>query len=353
MKYLVLLCCALLVGVASVRAGDPAITDIAQVDSLYAYVGEYVGCTAQGDVGVRVSTQAGDQPLFARVYAGGLPGMGWGTAAPEVLTGAAGEHGIGLRSGGNSGRELHGSQDQLVLVEPTGQHVPLRKVARRSVTQGQPAPRGAKLLFVGTDTSAWKDAKVTADGLLQGGTETVEPLVGGHLHVEFRTPYMPTSTGQKRGNSGVYLQRRYEVQILESFALEGIENECGAIYRQRRPDINMALPPLVWQTYDIFLVPAVFSSTGEKIQGAELTVIHNGLPVHYHTLITAKTGAGREEGPEPLPLLLQDHGDPVVFRNIWFVPSQSLPIAGRTNAGTLDRLPVRGMHSPMFTGLGR
>jgi hypothetical protein len=240
----------------------------------------------------------------------------------------------------------------MVLIEPSGQQVALRKIARRSVTQGQPAPLGAKVLFDGKDTSAWKNAKVTSDGWLQGGAETVEPLVGGHLHVEFRTPYMPTSTGQKRGNSGVYLQRRYEVQILESFALEGIENECGAIYRQRRPDLNMALPPLVWQTYDIFFVPAVFSSTGQKLKGAELTVVHNGVPVQYHTLVVAKTGAGRAEGPEPLPLLLQDHGDPVVFRNIWFVPSQALPMVGHATASKLD-WPQGGVNSQLFSALQR
>jgi hypothetical protein len=349
MKYLVLVGCALVLGAASVRAGDPAVTDIAQVDSLYSYVGEYVGHTARGEVGVRVSTQPGPQPLFARIYPGGLPGMGWGTATPELVAGGLDDRGATLRSKDGSGRELRVAGGQLVLVEPTGQPVPLRKLARRSVTQGQPAPLGAKVLFDGKDTSAWKNARLTPDGLLRGGTETVEPLVGGHLHVEFRTPYMPKSTGQKRGNSGVYLQRRYEVQILESFALEGIENECGAIYRQRRPDINMALPPLVWQTYDIFLVPPVFSNTGKKIKGAELTVVHNGVPVHYHTLVLAKTGAGREEGPEPLPLLLQDHGDPVVFRNIWFVPSQSLPSAWPATAGKLDLPRAHGMDGQLFS----
>lgn len=353
MKYSLLLLCALAVGASTVRGGDPAITDIAQVDSLYSYVGEYVGCTPQGDVGVRVSTQAGSEPLFARVYSGGLPGMGWGTAKPEVLNGSASDQGVALRAQGGAGRELRLVDNRMVLVEPSGQQVPLRKVARRSVTQGKPAPFGAKVLFDGKDTSAWKNAKVTADGLLKAGTETVEPLVGGHLHVEFRTPYMPTSTGQKRGNSGVYLQRRYEVQILESFALEGIENECGSIYRQRRPDINMALPPLVWQTYDIFFVPAVFSSSGEKLKGTELTVVHNGVPVHYHTLVTAKTGAGRNEGAEPLPLLLQDHGDPVVFRNIWLVPASSLPVAAQPLAGPIDIPSARRMNSPLFSALAR
>ncbi len=167
------------------------------------------------------------------------------------------------------------------------------------------------------------------------GCETVDPLVGGHLHVEFRTPYMSQSSGQKRGNSGVYLQRRYEIQVLDSFALEASKTNVVLSTGSARPDLNMALPPLVWQTYDIFFKPAVFQD-GKKIAGTELTVIHKGCAVHYNTLVTNKTGAGKEEGPEPLPLWLQDHGDPVVFRNIWLVPAVRLPLATRTEK--LDQL---------------
>lgn len=328
-------------GLSALHAADPAITDIDQVDELYAYVGEYTASTASGEIGVRVSTQDGDQPLFARVYPGGLPGLGWGTVTPEVLTGALDGQEVNLQAKEGGQRKLRSSGTRMLLVEPNGQEIELRKIARRGVTLGRPAPVGAKVLFDGHDTSAWKSAKVTDDGLLKVGCESVDPLVAGHLHVEFRTPYMRKSTGQKRGNSGVYLQRRYEVQILESFALEGIENECGAIYRQRRPDLNMALPPLVWQSYDILFVPAQFSSTGEKLKGTELTVIHNGVPVHYHTLVTAKTGAGRDEGAEPLPLLLQDHGDPIVFRNIWFVPTSQFPMSNAqpSSVHASDQLP--------------
>lgn len=310
-----------------IHSGDPAITDISKVDARYAAIGEYVATTSRGDIGVRISTQAGEQPLFARVYPGGLPGLGWGRDKPQLLAGTLNGQDVALQSTEGPQRTIRSAGKRMLLVETNGQEIELRKIARRSVTQGKPAPLGARVMFDGKDTSSWKDAKVTDEGYLKAGTESVDPLVAGHLHIEFRTPYMPESTGQKRGNSGVYLQRRYEVQILESFALEGIENECGAIYRQRRPDLNMALPPLVWQTYDIFFVPAVFSSAGEKLKGTELTVIHNGLPVHYHTLVIAKTGAGREEGPEPLPLVLQDHSDPIVFRNIWFVPTAALPVA--------------------------
>lgn len=331
-------------------AGDPAVTSLAEVDELYAYVGEYVGQASQGPVGVRISTQAGPQSLFARIYAGGLPGLGWGTQKPELVAGNLESVGITLRGEGPNASQVRSSGARMVLVEPSGREVELRKIARRSVTQGQAAPAGAEVLFAGRDTSAWKSAQVTDDGLLKAGAETVKPLVGGHLHLEFRTPYMAKSTGQKRGNSGVYLQRRYEIQVLDSFALEGANNECGAIYQQRRPDLNMALPPLVWQTYDIFFKPAQFSSSGEKTQGAEVTVIHNGVPVQYHNLIVAKTGAGRPEGPDPLPLLLQDHGDPVVYRNIWFVPSR---VPSRSIGFHIDRLQQVVAGEPSKTIVGR
>jgi len=158
---------------------------------------------------------------------------------------------------------------------------------------------------------------MTSDGLLKAGAETVDSIGSCRLHLEFRTPYMATSEDQKRGNSGIYIQRRYEVQILESFGQDIVFNGCGALYRQRKPNLNMALPPLVWQTYDIFFIAAKFDAQGKKTFPAQISVIHNGVPVHYRTAIASKTGAGKPEGPEPMPLLLQDHSDPVVYRNVW------------------------------------
>jgi hypothetical protein len=121
----------------------------------------------------------------------------------------------------------------------------------------------------------------------------------------------------------VYIQQRYEVQILDSFGLEGIENECGGLYRQTRPDLNMCLPPLAWQTYDIWFTPPQFAEDGKtKTANAHITVLHNGVAIHRHREVTAKTGGGKAEGPDPLPINLQDHGNPVMFRNIWLVPGQ-------------------------------
>jgi hypothetical protein len=182
-----------------------------------------------------------------------------------------------------------------------------------------PSP-GAIVLFDGTSTDAFDGGRMTDDGLLMAGGTTKQPVQDFYLHLEFRTPYMPYARGQGRGNSGVYIQRRYEVQILDSFGLPGEINECGALYRQKSPDVNMALPPLSWQTYDIYFTAARFDTAGNKVIPARIIVLHNGVAVHSNHEIVAKTGVGQQEGPAPLPILLQFHGNPVVFRNIWLAP---------------------------------
>jgi hypothetical protein len=199
----------------------------------------------------------------------------------------------------------------------------LAKINRISPTMGQPPPPGATVLFDGRPNELLPNAKLTEEGLLLAGVLTKIPVDAFRLHLEFRTPFMPAARGQARGNSGVYIQQRYEVQILDSFGLEGVENECGGLYRQQRPDVNMCLPPLAWQTYDIWFTPPRFAEDGAtKLANARITVLHNGVPIHAHREITAKTGGGKPEAPQPLPINLQDHGNPVAFRNIWLVLGQ-------------------------------
>jgi hypothetical protein len=139
------------------------------------------------------------------------------------------------------------------------------------------------------------------------------------MHLEFKLPYMPEARGQGRANSGVYLQSRYEVQILDSFGLEGAFNECGSLYRYKTPDVNMCFPPLVWQTYEIDFRAAKFDRQGKKIKNAVLTVWHNGVKIHDHFEIERKTGAGQQETPEPIPTKFQNHNNPVRFRNMWII----------------------------------
>ena len=148
------------------------------------------------------------------------------------------------------------------------------------------------------------------------------------MHAEFRLPYKPQGRGQDRGNSGFYLQSRYEVQVLDTFGLEGVENHCGALYKTRRPDINMCYPPLSWQTYDIDFTPARFDAQGNKVSDMRISVWHNGVPIHADAVIPNKTGAGRPEGPDPLPTKLQDHSNPVMYRNIWLIDRSTAPAFG-------------------------
>ena len=323
LSTVVMSCVAVLVS-SQVRAGDPAETDPAQVDATYHYVGEYLGTSNGKPIAVQVSTRKGDSLFYAKVFQGGLPGIGWDGTKPQVFNGN--EAGSQLRLVAESGEAQMEVTPNKVTLADVNNRTELQKVLRHGVSMGMKPPVGAKVLFDGTSTDAFKDAKMTSDGLLKAGAETVDPIGSCRLHLEFRTPFMPKSEDQKRGNSGVYIQRRYEVQILESFGQDVVFNGCGALYRQREPNLNMALPPLVWQTYDIFFIAAKFDAAGNKTAPAQISVIHNGVPVHHRTAIAAKTGAGKPEGPEPMPLLLQDHSDPIVYRNVWMQSADVGPL---------------------------
>ncbi len=140
------------------------------------------------------------------------------------------------------------------------------------------------------------------------------------VHVEFCTPFMPDAREQGRGNSGVYLQGRYEVQILDSYGLEGEWNECGGIYKVAKPLVNMCAPPLQWQTYDIVFRAPRFDGSGNRTRDGLLTVYHDGVLIHENIAVpTPTTAASNADVRQPGGLLLQDHGNPVQFRNIWAV----------------------------------
>ena len=191
------------------------------------------------------------------------------------------------------------------------------------------APEGATLL----DASQFiqEDGKplnwTAVEGVLtvgKGNIITKEKYQDFQLHVEFNIPEPPEGAkGQARSNSGVYIQRRYEVQILESAGDDPPKFDgCGSIYRQKPPDKNAAKKAGEWQTYDITFRGARFDAAGKKTEGARITVVWNGVKVHDDYEIKDKTGAGKPEGPEPGPILLQDHGAKVKFRNVWILPKK-------------------------------
>jgi hypothetical protein len=191
-------------------------------------------------------------------------------------------------------------------------------------------PNGAVVLFGGLNLDGWvkRDGKgepawtILDGGVMQvkgGDIRTRETFDGRFkLHVEFRVPYLPDKKGQERGNSGVYVQGRYEVQVLDSYGLESKNNDCGAVYGVAAPLVNACKAPTVWQSYDIdFTAPKC--DNGKKVEPARMTVYQNGVKIHEDVKIPVdNTTAGLGGDPcQPGPILLQDHGNPVQYRNIW------------------------------------
>ena len=202
------------------------------------------------------------------------------------------------------------------------------------LSPGIPRPRNAISLFRGMRTDEWVQRgsnqpckwKVNpeARSMVAGGGDIVTKRKFGayQLHVEWLEPQSaPDKKGQERGNSGIYQQDRYELQVLDSYNNETYaDGACGAIYGEAPPLKNASLPPMQWQTYDITFVPAKFEN-GKKTANARITVYQNGELIQDNTEIKkGPTPGGEKEADTPGPIRLQDHGNPVEFRNIWIVP---------------------------------
>lgn len=298
-----------------------AFTDISQVDEDFAFQGEYGGVVRLAGhgrcwTGLQVVARGGGD-FEAVLLPGGLPGNGWNR---ETRIPLAGSLDGGVLTLTNDDYSIACDGSTATASDAAGSYLgDFVKIKRRSQLLGAKPPANAVVLFDGESTENLADAQITEDGTLGVGFTTAMPVGDFRLHIEFKTPYMPYASGQSRGNSGCYIQRRYEVQILDSFGLEGVQNECGGLYKQHAPDVNMALPPLSWQSYDIWFTAPRWDGEGNKIANARLTVLHNGIPIHNNREVKNKTGAGQLEGPSKNPILFQNHGDQVRYRNMWIV----------------------------------
>ena len=250
-----------------------------------------------------------------------------------------------LKPAATLGREVQASQEVVVDDEKSA----LRQAQAASPnstkgilgklrdTVGMPAVKGATILIAaGAPLKALrleKDAKLALPWKFDAATGVLEIVPGSgdvctrekysdfRMHLEFATPENDNPWGNN-GNSGVYIQRRYEVQILNSFGREMsklTKQDCGALYRQRLPDVNASRPAKQWQCYDIAFRAARWEGE-KKVANARITVHHNGQLIHDDVELPNKTGAGRKEGPEPDHIRLQDHGNAVKFRNGWILP---------------------------------
>jgi len=323
-----LLLCSTFVAAGKDKAA--AFTDPADVtDPDFIVQGEYMGSAAGAQAwGVQVIA-LGEGSFDFVVYPGGLPGDGWSGNPKDRMKGKGKRDDKGrvilkLSQEGSEARGVIVGKDMKLYPSDKEEEVfaSLTKVNRVSPTLDKKPPKGAVVLFDGKNADAWtsKHANVLDGDLLMRGVRSKELFQDFSIHLEFRTPYMPFARGQGRGNSGFYAQGRYEVQILDSFGLEGKDNECGGIYSVGPPRINMCYPPLSWQTYDVDFKAARYDSNGKKSKDAELTVRHNGVTIHQDQVADHSTTASNlKEGPEPGPIVFQDHGNPVRYRNVWVI----------------------------------
>lgn len=314
-------CMAALVSLASADdAAKSAVINPEQAGADFKVQGEYSGTLSVDGVDEKWGVQVvalGDGKFRAVAYPGGLPGDGWVgdvklTTEGETEDGATRfvtDQAIGVVRDGKVRIEDFDGNEVGVL----------EKVTRKSPTLGKKPTEDAIVLFDGSSAAAFEGGKLTEEGWLEQGVTSQEKFGDFKLHLEFMLSYMPQARGQGRSNSGCYMQGRYEVQILDSFGLEGEDNECGGIYAIKRPDVNMCYPPLTWQTYDVEFTAPRYDGD-EKTANARMTVKHNGVLIHDDVEVPEATRAAPlAEGPEPGPLYIQDHGNPLRFRNIWII----------------------------------
>ena len=316
------------------KKGD-TFTDAAAAGPDFAVQGEYVGQAGKDKYGAQVVAR-GDGKFEILILKGGLPGDGY-DGKTWTHADAATDNGKVTFKGSEWARQSQTEDQKGPIVVPAsdwtgeiadgqltgktkdGEAISLKHVVRESSTLGAKPPTGAIVLFDGTNADAWDGGKIVEDHLLNNGIKSKQKFGSCTFHVEFRLAFMPKARDQGRSNSGVYVQDRWEIQVLDSFGLTGMSNECGGIYHQFKPIVNMCYPPLSWQTYDVDFTAAKYDGD-KQVEPAVVTVKHNGVVIVDHAkLDKGPTGGGQAESAMPMPIQLQNHGNPVYFRNIWVV----------------------------------
>ena len=242
-------------------------------------------------------------------------------------------------------REENGNQVEYMFIggikvhelDPAKQPQPEIVTPKPYDAEAAKAPEGATVLFDGTKESVGNWSAVNGeqtkwklvDGALEsvrgaGYIRTKKEFGSCRLHIEFATPAKPEGTGQGRGNSGVFLMGKYEVQVLDSFENTTYpDGQCGALYGRKKPLVNASRPPGEWQTYDITFTRPIFDEAGKVTRKARFTVVHNGILIHDDLELSGGTGGAAHSASEYAkhadkgPISLQDHGNPVRYRNIW------------------------------------
>lgn len=287
----------------------------------FRFQGEY-GVDKKGQPwAVQVVALGGGQ-FDAYLLEGGLPGLGWDRQRARIRLSGTRQGDAVLLASPDGAVKAVVAKGRITVRRGGAEIVNFPRLVRKSPTLGAKPPEGAVVLFDGTSAEAWINGKVENGLLPNTDIMTKQNFSDYHLHLEFRTPYKPYARGQARGNSGVYHQGRYETQVLDSFGLEGRMNECGGIYSIARPQINMCLPPLTWQTYDVDFTAARFDANDKVLAPAKMTVRLNGVVIHQDQALPKTTTAAPigQITPEPGPIFVQHHGNPVYYRNIWIIP---------------------------------
>jgi len=318
--FLLMMAAWALAGTVWAAESEIAEPEEAKADPDFAVQGEYLGEGVMPDgehvkAGVQVIALGGGE--FSLVfYEGGLPGAGWKRDDGKLEAAGRREGEVTVISSEDVTGKIADGKMTISDSEGNG-HIELKRVERKSPTLGQKPPEGAVVLFDGSGTDYFPGATMTEEKNLLSGTLSKAEFADAKIHLEFRLTWMPEARGQGRSNSGVYVHNCYEIQVLDSFGLEGHDNECGGVYTIKGPDVNMCLPPLVWQTYDVDFTAPKFDASGNKVSNGHLTLKHNGVVVHDGLELPRACPGGQEEGPGPRGIQLQGHGCHVQYRNIW------------------------------------